>query len=123
MRKVRAIIEDEAFACQDVKDGIWNDRIHATILSYCRVDAAGRWSERTWEVAFFPRDAKLREFLMRESLKDQPAKWLGGVVGVSPELMYYFRPTASTWETTVTRRRLAVSFSSFAPAGRCPGPA
>lgn len=69
---VREVMKDEGFACREVKDGVWNDRSHDFLE--CRRGDVGPEGERILEVAFFLRDAKVDEILIRELRKERSAK-------------------------------------------------
>jgi hypothetical protein len=73
MPLVRETMENQGFACQETRDGIWNDQIRADFLA-CRRVEVGPSGEQQWEVAFFSGDAKLEEFLLRNTPKERSAK-------------------------------------------------
>ncbi len=73
MPSVRERMESQGFACQETRDGIWNDQVHGDFLA-CRRAELDPSGKRQWEVAFFSSGAKLEEFLLRITPIEQPAR-------------------------------------------------
>jgi hypothetical protein len=71
MKTVRERMEHEAFGCRDVRGGVWNDRVRVDFLLCRRVEPAGSWNLRIWEIAFFSRDSQLVDFFPKQTLADR----------------------------------------------------